>query len=265
MRLEFKYLAPNDILSTLREELRPVFRIDDYTEARQVREYTVRSIYFDTLDLDYYNEKKEGIKIRKKLRVRGYNNLVNESVVFLEIKKKFEKYVSKNRSPLLQSDLEQLFNSKDIDRFVLTNNGYIDSISDAKRFFYHYLKKSLQPLLLVVYEREAFFSKFDPSLRITFDKNLRYMAFPTLEDLYSDHNLKYAMNSNFILEVKCKRGFSNWLRAIITKHDLPRLSLSKYAICLDSEKSLSDFHPRKILSLTGSIRRRSEQMNRGVI
>ena len=49
-----------------------------------------------------------------------------------------------------------------------------DNISDAEKFLYYYVKGSLNPITLVTYEREAFFSKFDKSLRITFDKNIRY-------------------------------------------------------------------------------------------
>ena len=70
MRLEYKYLVPNERLAELRSEFLPFFEVDGYA---QQNEYTVRSVYYDTVDFDNYYEKMNAIKVRKKLRIRGYD------------------------------------------------------------------------------------------------------------------------------------------------------------------------------------------------
>ena len=91
-RKEYKYLVPNDLLPDLRRALKPFLSLDDFAMQRDKKEYTVRSIYYDTKTLEFYFEKIEGYKIRKKIRIRGYNQLLGEKVVFLEIKRKYENF-----------------------------------------------------------------------------------------------------------------------------------------------------------------------------
>ena len=112
MRLEYKYLVPINRLAEFKKELLPYVDIDDKFNANE--EYKVRSIYFDTTDLRFYREKIEGLKIRKKLRIRGYNELENKNLVFLEIKRKNEGFVNKNRAPLHYSNLSDFLESDSI-------------------------------------------------------------------------------------------------------------------------------------------------------
>ncbi len=72
MRLEYKYLVPRERLDALRAQMRPYLRADGFTAKTSANKgYTVRSIYFDTAEMDGYLEKIEGIGVRKKIRVRG--------------------------------------------------------------------------------------------------------------------------------------------------------------------------------------------------
>lgn len=234
MRLEYKYLVPINRLAEFKKELLPYVDIDDKFNANE--EYKVRSIYFDTTDLRFYREKIEGLKIRKKLRIRGYNELENKNLVFLEIKRKNEGFVNKNRAPLHYSNLSDFLESDSISEFIITDsNGELRN-EDASKFLYHLKKNSLQPIILVVYDREAYFSKFDISLRITFDKNLRYQMYPHTDDLFSD-DLTMLFKDHFILEIKFSRGYPNWLSNIINDFHLKRKSLSKYTMCIEDAKS----------------------------
>ena len=87
MRLEYKFLVRKEYLNELRDALLPFLFFDEYAEKEIAKEYTCRSIYYDTSRMDDYYDKLAGIKIRKKLRIRGYNKQNDESVVFLEIKR----------------------------------------------------------------------------------------------------------------------------------------------------------------------------------
>jgi len=71
MRLEYKFLFPANRVDELREAVRPFVFMDEYAALEKNKEYTVRSIYYDTMRLDDYLDKLAGIKIRKKLRIRG--------------------------------------------------------------------------------------------------------------------------------------------------------------------------------------------------
>lgn len=241
MRLEYKFLVPLDRLDDLREAIRPFVFIDEYADREKDKEYTVKSIYFDTMKLDDYRDKLAGIKIRKKIRIRGYNIRNSESAVFLEIKRKYENHIYKNRAPLFYSDLGLLLETADYEKYLLKKKNFLDAKSDASKFFYLLKSKNYSPITLVTYEREAFYSKHDSTLRITFDKNLRSKSFPKISELYDDTSLKYSMPGNFILELKFFNGFPTWLQKIIRRFELSRRAISKYTISVDSHYELNRF------------------------
>jgi SPX domain protein involved in polyphosphate accumulation len=245
MRLEYKYLVANSELKKLRNYLKPYVVSDQYGDGNVIKEYTVRSIYFDSTNLDCFHEKIEGISVRKKIRIRGYNEQDNQSVIFLEIKRKRENVIDKNRSALKYHDLGELMRTGDLEEFVLTENGFDNSIEDGTKFFHGIKRNALKPIVLVVYEREAYFSKFSSLLRITLDKNLRYLEFPSLDKLYYESDLTTALTNHFILEIKFSEGFPGWLTNIINKLNLVRRAVSKYTICLESQRFLN---PHKRIS-----------------
>lgn len=234
LKREYKYLVPNEIIGQVRKELKHLIELDKYASIRPQKEYTVRSIYYDNKELDFYYEKLAGLKNRRKLRIRGYNEPGIKNIVFLEIKCKNESFINKYRSMLYYENLNDLLFTGDLQSYILKKgNG---SIENANRFFFHLNRKRLKPVSLVVYDREAFFSKFDSNFRITFDKNLRYSSFPSIDDLYREDILKKAMKKYFVFEIKFYRGYSEHLHKIIRQFELVRLSVSKYQICVDAER-----------------------------
>jgi hypothetical protein len=248
MRLEYKFLIPESKIDQVRESLLPFIVIDEYAAAREQKEYTVRSIYFDSNKLDDYRDKLAGLKIRKKLRIRGYNLQNEDSIIFLEVKRKYENNISKNRSPLLYTDLNELFLTNDFEKLLLKRKNYLNAYSDAVKFFYTYKSKNYLPVVLVVYEREAFFSKHDSTLRITFDKNLRSKPLPIFDNLYEEADLKKSMQGNFILEIKFFNGFPQWLQSIVSRFNLQRKAISKYTISVDNHYELKKYiYDKRIL------------------
>jgi hypothetical protein len=252
MRREYKYLIPQKDIDLLRQRITPYVTVDNF--ASEGNQYTVRSIYFDTSKLKFYNEKIAGVKIRKKLRVRGYNELVDESIVFLEIKRKYENHIDKNRSPLKYYNLNDLLSTSDLESYCLTDNGFQNSVADGEKFLHCIHKNSLKPIVLVVYEREAYYSRFDTSLRLTFDKNLRYLLFPSLDKLYTEEDMKYTMPKYFIFEIKFNMGFPGWLQSVIRDLNISRMALSKYTMCLDNEKIFNKVNLKFKSGMTKSIR-----------
>lgn len=238
MRLEYKFLVENKNLERLREKILPFVELDPFINGGSHKEYTVRSIYFDSSKFDFYHEKIDGIKIRKKLRIRSYDTQSDNNLVFLEIKNKYDNFIGKNRAPIQYHNLNNLLRTKSIETYSLTNNGYANSIKDGEKFFHHILKDDLRPTILIVYEREAFYSKFDKGLRITFDKNLRFYDKPNMNNLYKDTDLEFATPNHFVLELKFNNGYPKWLQNIVQEYSLIRRSVSKYTICIDSSNRI---------------------------
>jgi hypothetical protein len=236
-RLEYKYLIKSEFLNRFRDMILPFLEYDDNAGEADIPEYTVRSIYFDTPSLKYYTEKIEGIDIRKKLRIRGYNNGGDTNEVYLEIKRKNIQSVWKNRAPLHFSHIRSLIETGNTRRYIITNNGVADAENNARRFLYHFYKKTLQPIVLVTYEREAYFGKFDKSFRLTIDKNLRSSMFPSVDDLYRDNDMVDCLPGQFIVEIKFGNSLPGWIKGILGTFGTFRKAVSKYCISVDAHRT----------------------------
>jgi len=237
-RKEYKYLVPNDLIPELRAVMKPYVEIDKFAAKDGTGEYTIRSIYYDTLNLDFYDEKKESVKSRKKLRVRVYNDPNPDSVVFLEVKKKVNGLTIKHRAPFLHKNFYNLFSTVDIDKYILSFSGNGKEKDDARRFFYHIYRRSMRPMVLVVYDREPFFCKFDSTIRVTFDKNIRSAIYTSFDTFYGNSPIKHCAPNHFVLEVKFNSGLPAWMIDIIKDYQFKKISFSKYTICIDSHRLL---------------------------
>ena len=236
-RIEYKYLVPNSMVDQIRAEIAPYMDPDEFGGSRG--EYTVRSVYYDTPGWDCYNEKLDGLKLRRKFRIRGYNNPDERSIVFLEIKRKTGSSIAKARAPLLHRDLDAFMETPDLERYILPLSKTDREKRDASSFLYHYYRLGLRPAVLAVYDREAFHGKLDKSLRITFDKDLRGSMFPSLGMLYDNDCLAHAMSKHFTLEVKFFRNsLPAWVVSMLGRYELSRMALSKFTICIDAQRTL---------------------------
>lgn len=239
-RYEYKYLVPNSLIGKIREEIIPFVKLDDYAKKQSNGQYTVRSIYYDSPQFHCYHEKIDGVKIRKKYRIRGYNNQSEKSITFLEIKHKDTNCISKSRAPIYFKHVSDVLNSILIDDYILSFSGNGVEKKDAQKFLYYYNLKNLRPAVLVIYDREAFTGKFDPSLRLTFDKNLRSVIYPDLNQLFEESKAKSILNNHFILEVKFYCSLPSWIKTLISKYGLNRRALSKYTMSLDKHTEFNN-------------------------
>lgn len=233
IRKEYKYLVRNDQLDKFRSRLRPFVNIDKYAQGLPNNEYKVRSVYYDTGQLDYYAEKDAGVKIRKKFRIRGYGDTPENATLFMEVKRKSNEIVWKNRAPLKHQDIKELLFKGNSNKLVMTNDKFPKAVDDANVFLYYMYREYLVPMVLVVYDREPFISKFNNDLRITFDKNIRSKVCNNIDDLFCLHKDSYYLRDYFVLEVKFNYGFPLWLSNIIREFGLVREAVSKYSMSID--------------------------------
>ncbi|MBT3250448.1 MAG: polyphosphate polymerase domain-containing protein [Candidatus Marinimicrobia bacterium] len=237
MRQEYKYLVSDDKIPFLREAIRPHVIPDDHVDIGHAEDYTVRSIYYDDSHMTQYHKKLSGDRNRKKYRIRGYNEYDENNIVFLEIKRKHDLSILKNRAPVYFKNIYDLLITGNIAEFMRARPDFPDAENNALRFLYNYYKLHLVPVVKVIYDREAYLFKFDHSGRVTFDKNLRGSIYPQLKNLYQDQKIKYAFRDQFILEIKSNYGFPEWAVPIIAELGVKRQALSKFTICIDMNKS----------------------------
>ena len=236
---EYKYLLPLEHLDDVRREFRALLDLDPYAKRTGHGGYTVRSIYFDNAEFAAYREKIGGERLRRKFRIRAYNAQRPGDLAYLEIKLKQAGLLTKYRAAFRAEDVEALFNEQDLERYILPLQREAINKRNAERFFYHRNSARLLPVVLVVYDREAFVGKFSGDLRVTLDCNLRSVFDPGITGLYDDARCVSTMQHNCILEVKFTTGVPLAVRQVLQRHDLKRMALSKYTMCLDSHRAFA--------------------------
>ena len=107
-------------------------------------------------------------------------------------------------------------------------------------FLYYLYSRSLTPVILVVYEREAYHYKFNPELRITFDKNVRSLQPESKISIFEEGNFEMTFRNKFVLELKYNKQFPGWLISMIKNLHLQSRSVSKYTLSLDKHFDLAD-------------------------
>ncbi len=235
VRYERKYLVPYKMLDSLRARVNTFARPDIFAEETEsdLPQYTVRSIYYDTRDLQFHQEKIEGVELRKKFRIRCYNNSEPGTVAVLEIKKKIQNRVQKHRAFVNWKNVPELLLTADIEKYMLPDNTG-KNLEDASRFFFHMKKRNLMPTVLIVYEREAYHGLLDSGVRITFDKNIRSFSYPAINDMFRESNLRHLFRNHFIMEIKYFTDkMPQWAMSLVQEFRLRHEALSKYAIGFD--------------------------------
>ncbi len=239
LRYEYKYIIPYSRLGELRHWIAALAKKDPHAQAKG--EYTVRSIYFDTADLECYELKMAGVKRRNKVRLRGYDKGDDRSKVFFEIKKKVDEPLYKNRAGLPYEIAVQLLRGLPFRPATDGSGIAVSDLLDAQKFLYHIFARKLQPVINVIYEREPYQFKIDPvnDLRITFDKDLRAVRAPGIDELFVDKQPVRALNGHFIMEVKFNRYLPSWTRQLLVSMGLKKGPASKYTLCMDAVRHAS--------------------------
>src|SRR5512136_598552 len=97
-RFELKYLIPMQVADAFRKSLGAYLVPDQH--GGSCGSYQVTSLYYDSPDYRCYWEKVEGIRFRRKLRIRRYGELEQmdaQSPVFVEIKQRLDRVTQKRR------------------------------------------------------------------------------------------------------------------------------------------------------------------------
>jgi len=232
MRHELKFYLPISMIDQIRPLIDGHVQHDPYCAKQPNQNYTVRSIYYDSVDLHFYHEKIDSVKTRRKLRVRTYNTHNSDSIAFVEIKRKFGRVGCKDRLMLPLGKVDHAMNGVKPEEVLGENPSFGDrSVLGKIRFLLN--MKRLHPVVLVTYDREAFVGRRDTTVRVTFDRNIRSLLNPTMEQMFEEESLIQFEDHQFVLELKFDEAMPTWMAALIRKLNLSSESYSKYCTGID--------------------------------
>lgn len=218
-RYEKKYLLPADKYEELFR------RISDRIEPDEYFASTVCSIYYDTPDFELIRNSIEKPIYKEKLRVRSYNAASEDSKVFVELKKKYKGVVYKRRIAMKTWEAEE----------YLALRAPAPEESQISHEIDWFLKMNRpQPQVLIACDREAYVSKEDSELRITFDKNIRWRDYD-LSLTLGDHGDCVTAPGEVLMEIKIPGAAPMWLASVLSELEAFPTSFSKYGTAYKNE------------------------------
>ena len=217
-RNEYKYIIPITSMQQLKYKFNVILKKDTNSKKEG---YSVRSLYFDSMNNIDFNTKLAGTEIRKKIRIRVYKP--TDTKCKLEMKKKNGDYSHKVSVWISKSDAKELIKGK---YNVLEK--YFEKSKEALEIFMVMSLGCYRPVVMVEYQRIAYtYPMYDT--RLTFDYNIR--SSESNFNLF-DKNIIYntIINNETILEVKYNEKLMGFISETLKPFNLNRISISKYCM-----------------------------------
>ena len=221
-RFELKYILPLAQSARLMHELREHIPPDRHDAADG---YPVVSLYYDSPDYECFWAKIEGLKYRRKLRMRIYpgQDIRQVQSAAVEIKQRINKTVQKRRLSLPLARAEALCEGE----FELDGLDALDSqVAQEVMFLRHSL--ALKPTAITAYQRRAFEGSHENAgLRVTFDTHIaaRMHALQLNETAV---NRLIVPEDWCVMEVKANERVPQWVASLLARHRCHLGRISKY-------------------------------------
>lgn len=228
-RFELKYLVPVDQAAQIRDELAERMDQDPHSP---VGGYGVWSLYYDSPRLRFYWEKIEGLKFRRKLRIRHYGDLdsvTDESPVCVEIKQRVNRVTQKRRITLPYGVARQLCDSRELVEHSAKESAFVQEVLELV------VRLNLQPTAVTGYQREALVGRdADTGLRVTFDRRIRgrdrdfHFGTATAENRFT---LPPHLS---VMEIKVNERTPHWITDLTARRNLSLIRVSKYVQSIEA-------------------------------
>ena len=180
----------------------------------------VQSIYFDTPDDLLIRRSLERPNYKEKIRLRAYGIADRNSTVFMEIKKKYQKTVFKRRTALpLSEALEAVRKGQ-----LPASCGQI-----GEELTWCFQRYRLMPKMAILYNRQAFVQPGTDTLRVTFDRSIRFRREP-LDVTFPAFGTMLLPDDRVLMEVKIPGTYPLWLIRMIEETGAQGTHLSKYGL-----------------------------------
>lgn len=221
-RYEIKYLLPSDRVPELRAELTRRMDADSHGADGG---YGVWSTYYDTRDLRFYWEKIEGLKFRRKLRVRHYGDrfsVGDDTTVHVEIKQRVNRVTQKRRVALPYRLARELCDGRRMVEHDRSQRAFLEEVLELVSML------DLRPVAMTGYQREAFVGRdADVGLRVTLDHRVRGR----------DRDFHFAAGAEnrlivparlSVVEFKANERVPYWLTDLAARMSMSVVRVSKY-------------------------------------
>ncbi len=219
-RFELKYVVPSSTRDAIIDELGAHVTPDPEGGPRGI--YAVTSLYYDSPDLSCFRAKLDGIRYRRKLRIRRYGDVADSSPrVMVEIKQRIGRTIQKRR---LAARLHDAYRLCAGGREMRWRDPGDAAVAGEVEFLVRSLL--LQPTCVIGYTRQSFMGmRYEPGLRITLDQCL-WSSVPSGGLLGEARRHAFLPPNLFIMEVKANNAVPLWVAHLLARH---RCSLSRYS------------------------------------
>ncbi|WP_344493474.1 polyphosphate polymerase domain-containing protein, partial [Nonomuraea monospora] len=221
-RYEIKYLVDLAQAAELREEIEQ--RLDRDRHSGDTG-YGIWSVYYDTRQLRFYWEKIEGLKFRRKLRVRHYGDrfaVGADTPVFVEIKQRVNRVTQKRRVQLPYADALKLCDGRQLVEHDPSQRAFLEEVLDLV------VRLDLRAVAMTGYQRHAYVGRdADVGLRVTFDQRIRGRDRDFHLGADTTNRLIVPARKS-IVEVKANDRVPYWLTDLTAKRNLQVVRVSKY-------------------------------------
>lgn len=219
-RLEKKILFPTTEVDALKTRIEQYMCPDDYNIGG--KPYMICNLYYDDDSNSVIRNSIQLPKYKEKLRLRSYGTPIPDAKVFIELKKKLNGVGTKRRAKITLRQIKQFLD----DRTMPKDIKYIDT-QVLHEIDYYLSHNNVYPSTYVSYMRNAYFSKDDPSFRITFDFDIITRRYDLDLELgrYGDPLLP---SNTTLLEVKFAGAVPVWFSHVMSDFGLSFNTFSKY-------------------------------------
>lgn len=226
-RFEMKYVISEDKALRVRDYVRSFLELDENCCGHGDYSYPVHSVYFDSDLMKTYWDTINGNKNRFKLRVRFYND-DPETPVFLEIKRRMDNCIMKQRAGVRREAVYMIMNGQ-LPPPDLMVNPTPKSLVAMQNFWRSVQELEAKPKLHVFYRREAYMPLVDNSARLTMDRLVQTEPDPTARMCTTMHKPMLVWGHAVVLELKFTDRYPKWFRDLVCTFDLKQCGAAKYA------------------------------------
>jgi PAS domain-containing protein len=241
-RYELKYLVPVTEAAAIRDELAQRMDRDQHSPPGG---YGVWSLYYDTPTLRFYWEKIEGLKFRRKLRIRHYGDLAgvtDDSTVCVEVKQRVNRVTQKRRIALPYRVARRLCDDRELIDHTPAEGAFVHEVLEL------IVRLNLRPTAITGYQREALVGRDqDTGVRVTLDRRVRgrdrdfHLGTPGAENRF------IVPPQQVVMEVKVNERTPSWVTDLAARRNLSLIRVSKYVQCVETFGRA----PRSVFHLSG--------------
>lgn len=221
-RKETKYVLSQEDFHKFFHDLQKEMSVDEYGQ------HTILSLYFDTDDFRLIKRSIDKPVYKEKFRIRAYGVPGEDSLIFLEIKKKVNGIVYKRRIPMSYDEYLSWLECGEFPDEAGENNLPISKQIESEITWLFKKNRTLAPKVLIAYDRVSLFDHEEGEFRVTFDQNIRYQN-DQLGVIENDEGNLVAPELGVLMEVKALGAYPLWFVSLLDKYQIRKSSFSKYA------------------------------------